>query len=360
MKQGGTIQDLAAEVTRVARSKHDVVQDTPKMEFVAANGTGPRLAIDDGAQDGGLGEFRLRPLAAEQIGDAVGVPRRYWRRMEAEAPGLLATNVNHWFTNQPKRRLVRTLDGEVRAYLSDRYLRLDNYDIAQHLLPVLQEAGASIASCALTENHMYIKATLESLQAPNPRPRRVGDVVFAGVMIQNSEVGLGELQVYPLTEVLSCTNGQVWRRYGSSRRHVGGRIKDSDEVRAVLSAEALQADDHAYWLKARDVVRAALAEEQFRQLVAEITVAADAPQMAQPLKGVEVLANQLELADDEADGVLGYLVQGGDLSAWGAANALTRYSQDVASYDRATELEGLADDVVAMAATGAWREVAMV
>ena len=43
----------------------------------------------------------------------------------------------------------------------------------------------------------------------------------------------------------------------------------------------------------------------------------------------------------EASGILGHLAAGGNLSRWGFANAVTRYAQDVESYDRATELEKL-------------------
>ncbi len=42
---------------------------------------------------------------------------------------------------------------------------------------------------------------------------------------------------------------------------------------------------------------------------------------------------------DESGSLLEHLCAGGDFSRWGVANAVTRLSQDVASYDRATELE---------------------
>lgn len=352
MRQGSDIKDLAEEITRIAQSKRDVVADTRQLQF-GADEAGAVLVIDDAGGDGGIGHFGLRSLAHEQIGDRVGIPRRYYRRLQDEAPALLATNVNHWFTNKPERRLVRTLDGQVRAFLSDRYLRLDNYDVAQRLLPVIQQAGAQVASCALTDSRMYIKATLPGLR----REVRVGDIVCAGVMISNSEVGLGALQIYPLTERLVCSNGMVHTAWGGTRRHIGRRITD-DDVQQVLSAEALAADDHAYWLAARDMVQAAFNELQFHQIVEHMQAAADSPRIALPLKGVEVLANKLDLEDHEAEGVLGHLVNGGDLSAWGAANAVTRYAQDVADYDRCTELEAMGDRVLAMASDGSWAAVA--
>lgn len=369
MLQGTTLNDMAAEITRVAKAKHDIVADTRQMQYTT-DGT---LLVDAADGNGGLGDYPLRALAADQIGDRVGIPRRYWRRMQDEAPALLATNVNHWFQQKPERRLVRTLDGKVRAFLSDRYLRLDHYDVAQNLLPVLQQAGCEVASCSLTETRMYIKATLPGMQATVQRRNtnyyrtgdapygdaQVGDTVFGGIYIGNSEVGLGSLEVYPLTEVLACRNGMVHKQYGATRRHVGKRIADDDTLVPLMSQEALEADDKAFWLAIRDLVQASLTEARFKEIVAGMQAAADSEPMRKPVEAVKVLANQLVLDDGEADGVLGHLVQGGDLSAWGAANALTRYAQDVASYDRSTELEVAGDKVVAMAATAEWRKVAL-
>ena len=59
-----------------------------------------------------------------------------------------------------------------------------------------------------------------------------------------------------------------------------------------------------------------------------------------PVKAVEVLSTKLDLSDQERGGVLKHLIQGGDLSAWGVVNAVTRQAEDVESYDRATEIEG--------------------
>lgn len=50
----------------------------------------------------------------------------------------------------------------------------------------------------------------------------------------------------------------------------------------------------------------------------------------------------------EQDGVLKYLIEGGDLSLYGLSNAVTRFSQDVESYDRATALEGIGWDIATM------------
>lgn len=46
--------------------------------------------------------------------------------------------------------------------------------------------------------------------------------------------------------------------------------------------------------------------------------------------------------------MLQHLVEGSDLTLYGLSNAVTRYSQDVESYDRASELEAIGYNVLSM------------
>ena len=58
--------------------------------------------------------------------------------MRTEQPQLLDRNVNTWLQSDGDRRMIRTLDGQVRAVLSDRISWLDNFDLAENVLPILQ------------------------------------------------------------------------------------------------------------------------------------------------------------------------------------------------------------------------------
>jgi hypothetical protein len=90
--------------------------------------------------------------------------------MRAEDPALLAKNVNTWLgKNGDERRMVRTLDKQVRAFMSPKYRPLDNFDLAQTVLPVLIENKVTITSCELTETRMFIKGILETLSDELPR-----------------------------------------------------------------------------------------------------------------------------------------------------------------------------------------------
>lgn len=128
----------------------------------------------------------------------------YYDKMLEEYPELLAQNVNAWFQREPAVRMVRTIDGTARAFLSNRYRRIDNLDIAGIVLPVLQEMeGMHFESCQLTDSRMYIKVVNTRLEAEVVP----GDIVQSGIIISNSEVGLGSVSIQPLVYRLVCSNG---------------------------------------------------------------------------------------------------------------------------------------------------------
>jgi hypothetical protein len=78
---------------------------------------------------------------------------------------------------------------------------------------------------------------------------------------------------------------------------------------------------------------------------------------ADPVKVVEATARRFALTEGERSGVLQHLIRGGDLSAWGLANAVTRTAEDAIDYDRATELEAAGGRVIELLPAG-WRSPA--
>jgi hypothetical protein len=68
--------------------------------------------------------FDLNATAHRQIAAHTGVPTKYYDRMYKDNPALLTHNVNSWFQNEPAPRMLRTLNGTARAFLSNRYRRI--------------------------------------------------------------------------------------------------------------------------------------------------------------------------------------------------------------------------------------------
>ena len=328
-KHGMNLVELAKEIMRRAESKKDFVADTTDLVFESG-----ALSVGD------AGAYPLTDHAHGQIADRVGIPKRYYDRMRADAPDLLAGNVNHWFRERPERRMVRTLDGKARAFLSDRYHRIDNERIAEAVLPVLLEGGGhgAVVSCCVTDSKLYIQALFPRLEGEVRR----GDPVQGGVIISNGEIGDGALDVRPMVYRLVCTNGLVLGQIAEDarlrRNHVGRRVEIGEDY-SVYSDETLKADDRALSLKIRDSIRTLAQPQLFARILAELRDAAQQPPVGNPIAAVAELGNAYPVAQGERDSILTNLIRGGDYSKWGMVNAITELANEHPSYDRAVELQ---------------------
>jgi hypothetical protein len=352
MKQGRSLVELAQELERQRESKVDYIADTRKLEVVPAD-DGQRLVVHNGADTA----LRINELAHRQIGERLGIPAKYYDRMRQEAPELYRHNVNHWFQNDPEKRMVRTLDGTARAFLSNRYQRIDNAHVADVVLPVLLRATElEIASCEVTDAKLYIKAVSRAVRA-EIKSKRVGDIVEAGVLISNSEVGLGAVSIKPFLRYLACMNGMVLDKHGLRAAHVGTALDGDEHLAEVLADDTKRAIDNTVLLKVRDVVTAALDQSQLDKTVERIQRLTYEPIKGNPAEAVEVLAQDFGMNGDERTSVLRHLIEGGDLSRYGLLNAVTRTAEDVQSYDRATEIEALGGRLLELPAAN-WSRIA--
>lgn len=353
MKTGRTIQEISQQILSENQAKKDYVINTPVLEAEPLQEGGIQLAFNVGAE---RRAYKPTELCIDQIGDRLRIPRKYIDRMQAEAPGLLAQNLNHWFKNAPERRMLRTLNNGAnvaRAFLSEKYRTLDNFDMANIVLPRLKAAGCTVHSCEITEKRFYIQASTDRIQSIIDQNVKIGThqsirrTVQAGVIIGNSEVGCGSIFVDPIMYDLVCTNGMILERT-LKRHHVGkrneGEIFGDDGSYELFTDETRKLDDKAFWSKVVDVVDASLDEIKFNQNIdrlrktLEVTLAEKPKEVEQV---VEVVAKRHDFNDDEKGSVLLHFAQGGDFSAYGLINAVTRAAEDVESYDRAVELERL-------------------
>jgi Domain of unknown function (DUF932) len=344
MKTGRTILELAQELLDQQESKRDFHAQTKSLNMLPS------------------GQFRLETKDAEVIMPATGyahgqmasklsIPKVYYDRMLNNSPQLLADNVNHWLGGSDDTSLVRSLRGQMRAVLSDRYRIVDNHDILAMVLPELSEMGdgIKIASCQVTDSKMYLKVINTNIEAAIS----VGDPVQAGFVLSNSEIGNGSVSIEPFIFRLICTNGMVMRDGRQRKNHVG-RVKENNDLYAI---DTLQAIDEAFKLKLRDLVQNAISITTFQTAVEDMRGAKSELITGNPVKAVEVTAKAIGLNESESGLVLNHLIRSGDLSKFGMLNAVTRTAEDIESYDRASELERLGSSVLYLP-TSTWREVA--
>ncbi len=341
MKTGKTLRELAAELDRQSKAKHDFIVSTNAMQMEeSAELFSLTRPLENGMRE--VEPFSMTSLFHRQLGASLGIPAKYYDKMRDDYPELLARNVNGWFGHTPARHTVRTLDGNARAFLSDRYRRIDNFAVASAALPIIGEMpDARVESCEVTENRMYLKVVNPRLEAEV----RKGDIVQTGISISNSEVGLGSVTVMPLAFRLVCLNGMIVNDLGRRKYHIG---RENEESWELYSDETLKADDEAFLLKLADIVRTAVDEARFAKVVDRLREAADIRIRGHVPEVVELTSQQYGFNQDEQAGVLQHLIGGGDLSLYGLGNAVTRASQQAESYDRATAMETAGWQIVTM------------
>ena len=356
MKAGKTLGELAKQISHEQESKHDFRAATNQLRFEPV---GERGTV---AWRVGKKSYEAEPTrhCLSQICQRSGIPKQYADRMTGEHAELLATNVNHWWHKAPEQRMLRTLingSSIARAFVSEKYRPLDNSDLAEVVLPKLAEVGCEIISAEITETRLYIQAATPrmelDLNALRQSGKRLSDIepVQAGIVISNSEVAAGALNLDRMLYFLSCFNGAIAAR-AMRRSHVGRRqdaLFDVEEAAEYFTDRTKEMDDRVIWNKVRDVVDGMFQMENFTTLVQRF---ADAGSVKiNGAEAVEEITTRYKLQEGEKNSVLNHLIEGGDLSVYGLSAAVTRASTDVESYDRAVELERVGGDIIELPKT---------
>jgi hypothetical protein len=349
MKAGKTLTQLAAEIERRADAKRDLLAPVTK------------LAMDDEAKLAvGAEAFPVNAYAHGQLAEFTGIPKAYYDRMP---PALLATNVNHWLRQQDGRRMVRTLDGNVRAVLSDRYRALDNEDLAEAILPVLLDMDLMIMSSEITDRRLYIKAVDRRILRDVPTGRKLGDgshvffdTVSPAVIVSNSEVGAGRLSIETGVFTKVCTNLAMIGT-GFKKQHVGSKTDLlGEDVQHLLSDNTKRLTDAAVWSQVTDVLKGAFDETKFKAVTDKLAGAAEDRIEGDVVEVVNRFAKRNALGEETGKSILRHLIESADLTRYGLHSAVTRASQDVEDYDVATEMERLGGNVIELP-RNQWQEL---
>ena len=345
MKTGRTLVELAQELIAQQESKRDFHASIKSLTMVPSGEF--QLDVNTGTE-----MMPATSYAHAQMASKLSIPKVYYDRMLKDSPFLLANNVNHWLEKrQEETSLIRTLRGQMRAFLSNRYRIVDNHDILEMVIPELAQMGSGIEiiSCQVTDEKMYLKVINKNVEAAIA----VGDPVQAGFILSNGEIGNSSISVEPFIYRLVCTNGLILKDRKQRKNHAG-RVNENADLYA---SDTLQAIDDAFKLKIRDLVRNAINISTFQEAVTDMQGAKSNLITGNPVKAVEVTAKAIGLSESESGSVLNHLIRAGDLSQFGMLNAVTRAAEDIESYDRATEIERLGSSVLYLP-TSTWREVA--
>jgi hypothetical protein len=104
----------------------------------------------------------------------------------------------------------------------------DHDEILERVLPALGEFDLdwSESSLEVTDQRLYMKLVNPRVQADI----NLGDTVQAGVVVTNSEIGMGSFSVSPLVFRLVCRNGMIRQDFARRKYHTGARLGGEGEM----------------------------------------------------------------------------------------------------------------------------------
>ncbi len=353
-KQGKkSLAELAAEVETQAKQRFDLVAETPDIRM-DHDDAGLFLEVND-LERPRIEARDMSRHAHSQIAARLGVPKKYYDRLREKHPDILMANVNGLFEAEPEKRMLRMTGSDMgsmrlRAFMSDRYRRIDNYELMRHaILPTLLEDpklrdDISVVSCEVTESKLYIKCISRSVTS------RLGiaeenDLANAGFVITNSEIGMGALSISQYIYRQVCENGMMGNKL-FNKYHVGRNVDTSFEQ--YMANDTLKVDDQAIMLKARDMISAAIDVDQFEEAT-RVMRNTSMIEVENPRAAVEVLTNSFSLNQDASDSILKRFFQNESRDGntmFNMVNAITNSAEDMDSYDKATEMESLGHQVM--------------
>jgi hypothetical protein len=319
------------ELERQKRSRLDLIVDSRALKAVPDDIYGLRLAIPD------YGEYPLTEWAHGQLADKLGIPRRYYERMRSSGKSwLLAENVNAWL-GEKERRLIRILDGRIRAILSDRYRIMDNYEIVFLALDEFKKKETvEIYRIDLTETMLYLKAIDRTLTDSV----REGDIICGGLIIRNSEVGASALRVEPFILRRVCGNGLILEQ-SLKKIHLGRQTMKIGEIH--WSEETRELEDRVLWAKVRDIIRATFDKRIFQSWVERLRESTKV-EIKRPIEAVNNIVGHLGLSEEQKQRLLMHF---SEPTKYGLVNAVTNLAREMKDVEEQVRLEELGGRILA-------------
>ena len=331
------LPQLVRTVTKQEADKRDYLVETDQMNVRTTPHGDSLLRLPTGR---GMEEFALAETARMQIADRLEVPFRYLEHLRQEHPSLMDSTVNSLFKAHNETRLIRTLGPDCRAILSPKYRILDNYAFLGTFLPLLAELqDAHVNEAFLSPTHLHISIILRHTQM-EVKPN---DIVRFGVLLGNSEVGLGSLSVMTFVHRLVCSNGLVVQEADGTplrKVHLGKRIYDL----------SMLPNEKEVWMAYGEQIRSLADGQRFPHIVSRLRMASDNVITAKAEDAVEEIAKKHLLSKDEAEAVLSRYVSGQDASLWGMINAVTEAAKLATTSQRRVELQGIGGKLLPVAA----------
>jgi len=328
-----SLEKFTEEIARREQAKQDWLIPTNQM---IAQEIGSDILLESEPFNNPVNEY-----AQHQLAQTYNIPIKYWKEMK-RIPGLRANNLNAWFNNEPKQRMVRILDDKVRAVVSEKFKPFDNFMVINAIIPTLAEYRGDliVESKSLTEKKMYLQVRFPSIEAEI----KDGDMVQAGFIITNSEIGAGSVDIRQSIWRLVCSNGLI-RESVFRKFHVGRAIGQNSEDYSIYKEDTIIHEMNAIRTKIRDIVRYVLETQNFSDSVNDLRLAAHRP-INNVIETVKNVTKRFNIPETWQDKLNENVYAGGEYNQWGMANAITAIAKQLDNPDRAYDFEVLGNEVI--------------
>lgn len=369
----GSLAELVRELERRKDTTFDFVTNTKNLSVVCEGGEARlvRSAGSDAASREFIGSdgLPLNDSALGQLGDRMspGIPGKFLRELVGQRPAQASNLLTGLLHETNSNNLVRCLDGNVRAFLSDKYNPgLDNHTLAFAALRVARDHGAEVLECNLTDSYMRIKMVRRDLWESIDEVRAgqggwyaggLGNQEYLKRVAANTRGDMpgGPGTIHPVSTIGNSETGHgaMFTRIGILRAvcfnlatvetvisnvHLGARLDPG-----IFRPETIKQDVTAIMMKASDSIATAFHPARFAQVAARIRDAQNTP--VEATRGVDFALGQGMFTKDERDTLLAHFLGGSDQTAYGLAQAVSRFAQDVDA-DRADTLESFAGSII--------------
>ena len=283
----------------------------------------------------GESEEPVHDHAYRQLLERAGVPNTYANTLIHEgqswATDLLVHNLNTVYGYSGERHLMRSDNGVLKGFLSDRFRRLDSAPLIESFAQSMQAVGAVPVEGRMTDTRVFIKAMLPVVYEPAKN-----EIVAFGIQWENSDYGNGAHNLRSFLVRLWCTNFAVAEE-GLRQVHVGGKLAEDIS----FSEETYRLDTETTASAIRDVVKHSLSARNTHLMLNGIKEAHE--QRVDPKKAISILKKQLSKGEVEQvieafnSPDIENLPPGQTM--WRLSNAISWVAGKIENRERAMELE---------------------
>ena len=290
--------------------------------------------------------------AERNLSAKLKMPWAYFQYLKSNHSDLLIENLNTLSFRSSDRFMLRTFKGNapfiefndpksyddtrnnpsiVRSVLSNRYKRIDNYDVINAVLHAISDSGVEVepVSASITENHMFVDFVSKNPQQfpelfdgyrPPDNSRNMGadTEIVSGFSIRNSETGSSRFQIVPRMVVMACSNGITMRADAMSRTHLGSKITENG---VIWSSKTIAKERDLIVSQTHDAVKQFLSPDFLGMKVNEILK--HRRELDHPHGAAHHLSKELSFDKNETEQLVEALFSSGDKTTTGLLHAST-------------------------------------